>query len=95
MDWDDFNQFEENCNQDIFTVFGRHEVILYSPTVAQITVLCPWPEELIGEPMTLEHQAFVQTQAKAVANYLLDEGFMDRKAPNGVNVKVMTYNTRN
>lgn len=63
-----------------------HDVIFLSPTVAKITIHCPWPTPHIGMAITQEQVTFVKRNTEWVIHYMQEQGMVDKTM--GMNIIV-------
>jgi len=77
------NEYETRCNEETFLIRGQ-EVCLLSPTIARVTIQCPFPAT--NHP-TEEQKTFVMRNTQSVVNYMLTEGIMSKT---GVGIMVLT-----
>lgn len=76
--------YTEEAADTPFQVHG-HEVVLFSPVFARVTIKCPFARN--GAP-SLEQQGFVMNQTQSVVNYLVQEEFLPPGG--GIGIMVLT-----
>ena len=82
------NTFEQKCNEAPPIKIAGHDVMFLSPTVAKITIHCPWPTPHIGATITEQQVAFVKRNTEWVIHYMQEQEMIDKAV--GMNIMVET-----